>query len=399
MLGAPNPSYDRPYAGLRVLDLSQGIAGPYCSMLLAQYGADVVKVEPAAGDWGRALGKRIGQHTAIDLSANRGKRSIALDLKHAEGRAVLAKLAARCDVVLENFRPGVEDRLGVGYEAVRKTNPKVLYVSVSGFGQRGPGRALPGSDTVGQAFSGMMMVNRDAAGVPKSTGFLTADYVTALYAFQAVAAALAARPHESAGRHLDVSLMHASAAFLAMKIMEERLEGGPAPKLNAPAGSYRSKDGWIAVTLTKEAHFPALCNAIGRPALAAETRFANFASRSKNLAELAPLVQAPLLEKTTREWLAIFRAADVLASAIHSLASVLEDPQMKAMQVVAEENISGLPPVPWVQIPGALPPPPDDPRRRWPDIGGDARGILGDLLDMDEAAIAKLRDSGALIST
>lgn len=399
MLDAPNPSYDRPYAGLRVLDLSQGIAGPYCSMLLAQYGADVVKVEPAAGDWGRTLGKRIGQHTAIDLSANRGKRSIALDLKHPEGRAVLAKLAARCDVVLENFRPGVVDRLGVGYEAVRKINPKVLYVSVSGFGQRGLGRALPGSDTVGQAFSGMMMVNRDAAGVPKSTGFLTADYVTALYAFQAVAAALAARPHESAGRHLDVSLMHASVAFLAMKIMEERLEGGPAPKLNAPAGSYRSKDGWIAITLTKEAHFPALCNAIGRPALAAETRFANFASRSKNLAELAPLVQAPLLEKTTREWLAIFQAADVLASAIHGLASVLEDPQMQAMQVVAEENIPGLPPVPWVQIPGALPPPPDDPRRRWPDIGGDARGILRDLLDMDEAAIAKLRDSGALIST
>lgn len=397
MSAAPPSSYARPYSGLRVLDLSQGIAGPYCGLLLAQYGADVLKVEPAAGDWGRALGKRVGGHSAIDLSSNRGKRSIALDLKNAEGRALLARLAARCDVVIENFRPGVVDRLGVGYEAVRKLNPKVLYVSVSAFGQRGPARDLPGSDTVAQAFSGMMMVNRDGAGVPRSTGFLTADYATALYAFQALAAALAARPHESEGRHLDVSLMHASAAFLAMKIIEERLEGGPAPKLNAPAGSYRTKDGWIAVTLTKEAHFGALCTAIARPALAAEPRFADFALRSRNLAELAPQVQDALLAKTTQEWLAVFHAADVLASPIHGFASWLDDPQVRAMAVVAEENGPGLPSIPWVRIPGALHPGPDDPRARWPDIGGDASAILRDVLAMNEAEISHLRDCGALI--
>jgi crotonobetainyl-CoA:carnitine CoA-transferase CaiB-like acyl-CoA transferase len=391
------PGYERPYAGIRVLDLSQGIAGPYCGMLLAQYGADVLKVEPAAGDWGRALGKQAGGHSAIDLSANRGKRSIALDLKNAEGRALLARLAARCDVVLENFRPGVVDRLGVGYDTVRRSNPKVLYVSVSAFGQRGPGRDLPGSDTVAQAFSGMMAVNRDAAGTPKPTGFLTADYVTALYAFQAIAAALAARPHEKEGRYIDVSLMQASAAFLAMKIIEERLEGGPAPKLNAPAGSYRSKDGWIAVTLTKESHFPALCAAIGRPALAADARFADFALRSKNLAELAPLVQEPLLARTTQEWLAIFRAADVLASPIHGLSSWLEDPQVRAMDVVAEQAIPGLPPVPWVKIPGAPQPGTQDPRARWPDVGEHAAEILREVLALDDAEIAQLRASGALV--
>ena len=360
---ATAPSYARPYAGLKVLDLSQGIAGPYCGMLLAQYGADVLKVEPAAGDWGRAL---------------------------------LARLAARCDVVLENFRPGVADRLGAGYEAVRQSNPKVLYVSVSAFGQRGPGRDLPGSDTVAQAFSGMMMVNRDAAGVPRSTGFLTADYATALYAFQALAAALAARPHEPEGRHLDVSLMQASASFLAMKIIEERMEGGLAPKLNAPAGSYRTKDGWIAVTLTKEAHFGALCAAIDRPALAAEPRFADFALRAKNLAELAPLVQDALLAKTTREWLAAFHAADVLASAIHGFTSWLEDPQVRAMDVVAEEASPGLPSIPWVKIPGAIHPGPDDPRARWPDVGADAADILRDVLELNDDEIARLRDSGAL---
>ena len=390
------PSYARPYAGLRVLDLAQGIAGPYCGMLLAQYGADVLKVEPAAGDWGRALGKRVGGHSAIDLSANRGKRSIALDLKHPEGRALLARLAARCDVVIENFRPGVAERLGVGYGEVRKDNPKVLYVSVSAFGQRGPARDLPGSDTVAQAFSGMMMVNRDGAGVPKATGFLTADYVTALYAFQALAAALAARPHEREGRHLDVSLMHACGAFLAMKIIEERLEGGPAPKLNAPAGSYRTKDGWIAVTLTKEAHFGALCSAISRPALAADPRFADFALRARNLAALVPLVQEALLARTTREWLGVFRAADVLASAIHGFGDWLEDPQVRAMDVVAEERAPGLPAVPWVKLPGAIHPGPEDPRARWPDIGAQGDEILRELLALDQNEINRLRRCGAL---
>ena len=258
---AAKPDYARPYAGLKVLDMSQGIAGPYCGMLLAQYGAEVTKVEPFAGDWGRVLGKQIGSHSAIDLTANRGKRSIALDLKLPAARALLARMAGCCDVLIENFRPGVMARLGVGYDAVQSTNPRVLYLSVSGFGQSGPARDLPASDTVAQAFAGMMMANCDAAGTPRPTGFLSADYTPALYAFQALAAALAARPFETAGRHIDVSLMHATGAFMAMKLIEERLEGGPAPKLNAPAGSYRTSDGWIAITLTKEAHFPAICNA------------------------------------------------------------------------------------------------------------------------------------------
>lgn len=389
-------SYAHPYAGLRVLDLSQGIAGPYCGMLLAQYGADVIKVEPATGDWGRALGKRVGEHTAIDLTANRGKRSIALDLKNAKGRELLFQLASRCDVMLENFRPGVVDRLGVGYEAVKKANPKVIYVSVSAFGQQGPARELPGSDTVAQAYSGMMAVNRDAEGKPKPTGFLTADYVTALYAFQAVAASLAARPHEKEGRHLDVSLMQASGAFLAMKILEEHLEGGPPAKLNAPAGSYRTKDGWIALTLTKEAHFPAICKVIGRPELAQEPHFADFRRRSENLAALVPLLQDPLLHKTTAEWLALFQAADVLASRIHDPTSWLSDPQVRAMGVVSSCELPGHGAVPWVRIPGVVEPGPEEARGRWPGIGEQSEEILRDVLGLSGEDIGALRKGGAL---
>lgn len=392
---APTPSYARPYAGLRVLDLSQGIAGPYCGMLLAQHGADVVKVEPAAGDWGRSLGARGGEHSPIDYTANRGKRSIALDLKQAQGRALLGRLAARCDVFLENFRPGVVDRLGVGYAAVRAVNPKVIYASISAFGQRGPARELPGSDTVAQAFSGMMAVNRDAAGTPKPTGFLTADYTTALYAFQAVAAALAARPFEREGRFLDVSLMQACGAMLAMKVIEERLEGGPAPKLNAPAGSYRTRDGWIAVTLTKESHFAAICAAIGRPALAGDARFASFALRARHLAALAPLIQEALAARSTDEWLAVFRNADVLASRIHDPTSWLADPQVRAMEWVDEVATEDGVRVPWVRIPGAEPPAEGDPRARWPGIGADGAQILQDVLGLGDEAIEALAREGA----
>ena len=393
---AASPDYARPYAGLRVLDVSQGIAGPYCGMLLAQYGADVTKVEPFSGDWGRVLGKRIGSHSAIDLTTNRGKRSIALDLKPAAGRALLARMAASCDVLIENFRPGVMDRLGVGYAAVHAANPKVLYLSVSGFGQSGPARELPASDTVAQAFSGMMMANRDGAGTPRPTGFLSADYTTALYAFQALAAALAARPFENQGRHIDVSLMHASGALMAMKLIEQRLEGGPPPKLNAPAGSYRSADGWIAITLTKEAHFATICDALGVPALALDPRFADFASRSANLAALLPLIQAPLMTRSTAQWLAIFHAADVLASRIHDFSSWPEDPQVQATGIVAEAAPDGLTAVPWVTLPGALAPAPGDPRQHWPAIGEHDAEVLRDMLGMNEGEIARLRSDGVL---
>ena len=136
-------SYERPYEDLKVLDFSQGVAGPYCGALMALYGADVIKVEPPAGDWARKLGSNYGGHSALDICANRGKRSIALDLKHADGRAVAQTLAAEADVLIEGFRPGVADRLGIGYAEIKQRNPRVLYVSVSGYGQRGPLREEP----------------------------------------------------------------------------------------------------------------------------------------------------------------------------------------------------------------------------------------------------------------
>lgn len=396
------PDYDRPLAGVRVLDLSQGIAGPYCGMLLAQYGAEVIKVEPTEGDWGRGLGKRVLDQTPISLSANRGKHSIALDLKTPEGRALLARLVARADVFLENFRPGVAARLGVGYAAVKVQNPRIVYVSISAFGQQGPRSRQPGSDTVAQAYSGMMMVNRDAAGTPKATGFYTADFVTALYAFQAVAMALAARPHEREGRFLDISLIHASAAFLVQKGIEGALEGAAPGKLNAPAGSYRTKDGWIAVTLTRESHFESLVRVLGREDLLKDARFGNFVARGANSEALVPEVQRALLERRTADWLDALGAADVLCSPIHTVIDFAADPHVGAIGLVAAAALpgapAGTPPIPWIPIPGVVEPPEGDARRRWPGVGSDAREILAGALGLEAAEIDTLIAAGAVRS-
>ena len=201
-------SYDAPFAGLKVVDLSQGVAGPYCGMLLAQHGADVIKVEPTGeGDWSRTLGKRYGGHTAYSIPTNLGKRSIALDLKSAEGKDVLWRLIGGADVLLEGFRPGVLDRLGFGYEAVAKREPRILYLSVSGFGQTGPLAGRPAMDPVLQAFTGLMMDNKGEDGIPHRVPFVVIDMSTALYAFQALSAALYARRDVPQGRRIEVSLL------------------------------------------------------------------------------------------------------------------------------------------------------------------------------------------------
>ncbi|HKK31465.1 MAG TPA: CoA transferase, partial [Alphaproteobacteria bacterium] len=180
----------RAFEGIRVFDATQGVAGPHCAMLLAQHGADVVKLEPMAGDWGRAIGKKHGEHSAYGLAVNRGKRSIAVDLKNPEGVAIAKRLAAGADVVLESFRPGVMGRFGLDYASVKTGNPSVIYLSVTGYGQEGPYSKRPVTDSVIQAYSGWMSINKDKDGLPQRISIIAVDVMTGLYAFQAVAPAL-----------------------------------------------------------------------------------------------------------------------------------------------------------------------------------------------------------------
>src|SRR3990167_11298099 len=206
-------SYDAPFAGLKVVDLSQGIAGPYCAMLLAQHGAEVIKVEGIGeGDWARTLGVHYGSHSAFSIIGNMGKRSLSVDLKSEAGKDVVWRLLKDADVFLEGFRPGVIKRLGFDYEAVSARVPRLLYVSISGFGQTGPLAERPAMDPVLQAYPGMMAENRCEDGIPHRVPVIVVDMSTALYAFQAVSAALYARRDENGGRYIDVSLVQGGTA-------------------------------------------------------------------------------------------------------------------------------------------------------------------------------------------
>jgi crotonobetainyl-CoA:carnitine CoA-transferase CaiB-like acyl-CoA transferase len=349
-------SYEAPFAGLKVVDLSQGVAGPYCGMLLAQHGADVIKVEPTGeGDWARTLGRRYGSHTAYSIPANLGKRSIALDLKPEAGKAVLWRLIEGADVLIEGFRPGVLDRLGFGYEAVAKREPRILYLSVSGFGQTGPFAGRPAMDPVLQAFSGLMMDNRGEDGIPHRVPFVVIDMSTALYAFQALSAALYARRDEAKGRRIEVSLLQAAGMIQAIRMMMVYLEGDTVRRA-MPSGVFRTADGWLQFLVVREPQWVAFCDVVSAPQLARDPRFADGDARMHNEAELMAIVRPVIAEHPTAYWAERLTRADIMHERLNGFRDFLAQPQTKAIDLVSWLNPAGASePVPVPNIAGSAP--------------------------------------------
>ena len=306
-------SYDAPFAGLKVIDLSQGIAGPYCAMLLAQHGAQVVKVESLGeGDWARALGIRYGGHTAYSIIGNLGKRSIAVDLKTEAGKQVLWRLLEGADVFLEGFRPSVIRRLGFDYEAVSARVPRILYLSISGFGQTGPLAERPAMDPVLQAYTGLMSENRGEDGIPHRVPVIVADMSTALYAYQALSSALYARRDETRGRYLDVSLMQGVTALQSIRLMACHLEGGTMKPGGAPGGVFQTADGWMSILAINDRDWKSLCGAMDMPALTTDPRFADPASRLNNDVALYAIVRPAIAARSCAVWSERLAAARIM---------------------------------------------------------------------------------------
>src|SRR6476660_9689438 len=264
-------SYDAPFAGLKVVDLSQGIAGPYCAMLLAQYGAEVIKVEGIGdGDWARTLGTRYGSHSAYSIIGNLDKKSIAVDLKSEAGKQVVWRLLKGADVFLEGFRPGVIGRLGFDYDSIAAREPRLLYLSVSGFGQSGPLAERPAMDPILQAYTGLTVENRGEDGIPHRTPIIAIDMTTALYAYSAVSTALYARRDQPRGRHIEASLMQAAAGLQVVRMMQSHLEGGAIRPPGAPSGVYEVADGWMTITVVRLHEWLGFCKAVGLAEFAAD---------------------------------------------------------------------------------------------------------------------------------
>lgn len=341
-----------PLEGIKVADFTQGVAGPHSTMLLAQNGAEVTKIEPLDGDWGRTLGKAYGDLCAHGVVFNRGKRSLALDMKQKDAQKIAFDIAAKADVVVEAFRPGVMKKFGLGYEQIKAVNPNVIYLSVTGFGQEGPYNGLPTTDSVIQAFSGWMSINRDSEGTPQRIGIIAIDVMTGLYAYNAISSALIRKIRFGEGQYIDCSLMQCAAAFQAAKVMEHHLEGGAPQTLYVPVGTFKTQDGYINVTAMREHHYVSLCNVMGRPELATDPRYDERSKRIAREKELMPIVREELAKKTTAEWAKLLTEAGVMNAPVSTYDDFIADPhvkQVESLSWIAHQDMGTLP---FANIPG-----------------------------------------------
>ena len=330
--------------GIRVLDLTRVLTGPYCTLMLADLGAEVIKIEmPGKGDDTRAWGPPFqGGESAYFLSVNRNKKSVTVNLKADEGREIAHRLAARSDVLVENFAPGVADRLGLGYAAVAEVNPRIVYCSISGFGQDGPYRDTPAYDIILQGMGGLQGITGEPGQAPVRIGVAVADIAGGMFAAYAVAAALAHRDRTGQGERIDVSLWDGQLAWLtymagyyfAMGKDPERA-GSKHPSI-VPYQAFATADGHVNVAVGNDDIFRRLCEAIGRTDLAADPRYATNPARVENRGTLEPLLERILATRTTSEWMHILNRHGVPAGPVYGIHEIVQDPHIVARGSVLE---------------------------------------------------------------
>jgi crotonobetainyl-CoA:carnitine CoA-transferase CaiB-like acyl-CoA transferase len=333
-----------PLDGITVLDLTRVLAGPYCTMMLADLGARVIKIEhPRAGDDTRSWGPPFldGESTYF-MSVNRNKESLTLDFKHPDGRALLDELIARADVLVENFRPGTLEKLGLDHAALAVRHPRLIYCSISGFGQTGPRRREPGYDAVMQAEGGLMSVTGMPDGPPVRLGVAIADILAGMFAAQGITAALVARQHTGRGQAVDIAMLDSVAAVLSYQaggyfatgVAPGRL-GNRHPSI-APYEVFPARDGDFVVAVGNDGQWRRFCAAAGLDGLASDRRFATNPDRVTHYAELKPLLDERLGRETRAHWLAVFGEAEVPCGAVRDLREVFEDAQLVARGMAAD---------------------------------------------------------------
>ncbi|MBM4320904.1 MAG: CoA transferase, partial [Deltaproteobacteria bacterium] len=326
----------RPLEGILVLDLSRVLAGPYCTMQLADMGATVIKVEePRGGDDTRAFGPPfVGGESCYYLSVNRGKRSIAIDLKHPEGKAIVRKLASRADVLVENFRPGAADRLGLGYTGLTELNPRLIYASISGFGHAGLPEFFgkPGYDVVVQGLGGGPSITGEPDGEPMKSGNSIADLIAGLLTFQGILLALLARERSGRGQHVDISMLDGQVSLLTYHAGRylgtgdvPRRMGNRHPTI-VPYQTFRAADGYFNLAVGNDRLWESFCKAIARPDLLADTRYTANSGRVRHREELIAVLAEFFRQEPVEHWLALLEKSGVPAGPILDLSGTLEHP-------------------------------------------------------------------------
>jgi crotonobetainyl-CoA:carnitine CoA-transferase CaiB-like acyl-CoA transferase len=399
-----------PLSHIRVLDLSRVLAGPWTGQNLADLGAEVIKIErPGAGDDSRAFGPpwvkdRSGKDTrdsAYFTSANRGKKSVTLNIAAAEGQALVRELVRHCDVLIENYKYGDLARYGLGYDDLRELNSGLIYCSVTGFGQTGPYRQRPGYDFMIQGMGGMMSVTGEPdgspGGGPQRAGVPIADIITGMYASIAICAALAHRAHSGSGQHLDLALLDSQIALLAYQSTNYFATGVPPERIGnlhpniVPYQPFRAADGELILACGNDNLYIKFCEAAGCPELARDPRFVTNGKRVENRAELTRLLAEIFKKRSKSEWLELLEAAGVPNGPINDIAQVFQEPQVKARGVRIDLDHAAAGKLPMVASPMRFSGTPIEYYRGPPLLGEHTAEVLRGLLGKSETEIARLR--------
>jgi CoA:oxalate CoA-transferase len=388
--------------GIRILDFTRVMAGPFCTALLADVGAEVIKVETPDGDDYRHIGPFKGGESALFIQMNRGKKSITANLKSPEGLSAVRKLIAASDVIVENFRPGVADRLGIGYEAARAINPRVIYLSISGFGQDGPLSSRPAYDLIAQAMAGLMSMTGERDGPPMRVGDALGDLASGLYGAWAIMVALQARARSGEGQRIDVAMFDAIFSLMPTPMSlfgyagVEPTRNGNRHLISTPFGSYRADDGDIIIAVANNALFAALLKAIGREDLAADARFRDDASRTANEPLLREIIEAWTLARPAAEAVAALDRHGVPASPIATFAEAARSEHARHRQLIAEIEQPNAGLVPVIEQPVHFAGAARGHLRPAPLLGEHTEEVLSTLAGLSAADIAALRRSGAV---
>jgi len=392
-----------PFDNLVVLDLTRVLAGPYAAMMLADYGADVIKIEaPETGDDSRAFGPFIGQESAYFMSLNRGKRSMTLNLKVPEAVALFKEMAGKADVLLENYRPGTMEKFGLGYDVLKQLNPRLIYASCSGFGQTGPYMKQPAYDVIVQGMGGLMSITGQEGGEPTKAGASIGDIAAGLFTMIGVATALYARDRTGHGQMVDVAMLDCQVAILENAIARYVTSGVvPVPVGNrhssiTPFDAFKAQDGYVIIAVGNDKLWAGFCRLVGRPELVGDERFQTNNARTRNQRQLKSILNQIFLSGTVEHWISALNGAGVPCGPINTVEQLLQDPQIEAREMIVdiEHPVAGhlrMPglPIKFSETPGEV-------SRPAPLLGQHTSEILAELLGFDAERVAALRTSHAI---
>ena len=389
----------QPLQGIRVLDLSRVLAGPYCTMVLGDLGADVIKVEPPEGDETRGWGPPFAEgESAYYLCVNRNKRGMVVNLKTDEGCVILRKLVKQSDVLVENFRPGILEKFGLDYESAHALNPRLIYCSITGFGQTGSMRDKPGYDFMIQALGGLMSITGESEGEPMKTGVAVVDLFAGQNAIIAILAALQARAITGQGQHLDISLFDSQLGWLA-NVASNYLISGKLPKRHGnahpnivPYQSFQAYDGWFAIAVGNDKQFESMCRVIGKLEWVSDQRYAKNSARVENRDELIPLLKSIFAKRSANEWLSLLEQAEIPCGPINNFEQVFSMPQVKERDMLVKMHHSTIGDLPLVGSPLKMSDTPVDYKLPPPRLAEHTDNVLKELLGYSAEQIANLRE-------